>query len=581
MNRFLRIVTTAGVMSSVVACMSPSPEDTVSITMFQAAPDSIEVGQTSQLMITVNPPDAHVMIAEMGDMTGRPVVSVSPVVTTTYHLTATNGNATAEGIVTISVGNQNVVEIGADVATETTTAGSNLAVTLTAIGSNGLATPSYRGTVHLSSSDLAAVLPADLTFSAADAGMKVVKVALKTAGINSVTAADTTGGIRHGTAVVTVKPGPAATCAAIQAPTSVMAGSVVGMNVVIHDAFANVATNYTGTIRLVATDARAQLPPDVTYGAGTDAGSHGFSAVLITAGVQTLTAMDIANASIHCAAPMAVMPASPRLIIGVPASTRAGYPVNVSVAVKDLFDNAIPNYTGTVQFATTDTTAGAVTPSPITFNGGNAGTATASATFMTLGPQTLSAMDSGSPAAAGSATTDVHGLVYTAPDTGRVRLVANPAGSNAQVVQLDLVANERLEVSSFFGGGPGSFAAGMNLPLDTTRVTGDTTLFTAGNALVVGTANPVAAARIGDTDHVLYTVVSRKRVAGTVFTQSTEVQKGQVFYSVRLRLQSDATVGPVFDGAQPGPLFLAAVRDQYGDNFVGPGDFGLGKLEVQ
>jgi hypothetical protein len=581
MNRFLQILATACVASSVVAC-DPSPsEEPVSITMFRAAPDSIEAGQSSQLMITVNPPDAQVMIAEVGDMTGRPVITVSPLVTTTYHLTATSGNSQAEGSVTVSVGTQNVVEIGVDVAGETTTAGSTMVVTLTAIGSNGLATPSYRGTVHLSSSDPAAVLPADLAFSAADAGTKAVKIVLKTAGLNSVSAADTGGGVRHGTGVITVKPGPAATCAATQAPTSAPAGSLVGMNVVIHDAFANLATNYTGTIRLTSTDPRAELPADVAFSPGTDGGSHAFSAVLVTAGVQTLSAMDVANAAFHCDTSLAITPGAPRLVISVPASTNAGYPVNVSVAVKDMFDNAIPGYAGTVQFTNTDTTAGAVTPAPITFTGGDAGAATATATFMTVGPQTLTASDNGSPTAMGSASTDVHGLVYTGPDTGRVRLVVNASQSTAQVVQLDLVANERLEVSTFFGGGPGSFAAGMNLPLDTTRVTGDTTLFVAGAALVVGATQPVATAHIGATDHVLYTVVSRRRVAGTVFTQSTEVQKGQVFYSVRLMLQSSATVGPVFDGAQPGPLFVAAVRDQYGDNFVGPADFGVGKLEVQ
>jgi hypothetical protein len=232
-----------------------------------------------------------------------------------------------------------------------------------------------------------------------------------------------------------------------------------------------------------------------------------------------------------------------------------------------------------VSFASTD--AKATVPAPITFTGGQAGVATASVTFMTRGPQTITASDGGTPLATGTALTDVHGLTYTGPSTGRVRLVANAAQSNAQVVQLDLVANERLEISSFFGGGPGSFASGMNLPLDTTRVGGDTPLLTAGNALVVGTVQPVAIARIGATDHVLYTAVSRKRVPGTVFTQTTEVQAGQVFYSVRLRLQPTATVGPVFDGAQPSPLFLAAVRDQYGDSFVTQADFGIGKLEVQ
>ena len=87
--------------------------------------------------------------------------------------------------------------------------------------------------------------------------------------------------------------------------------------------------------------------------------------------------------------------------------------------------------------------------------------------------------------------------------------------------------------------------------------------------------------RIGAADHVLYTVVSRKRVAGTVFTQVTEVQSGQVFYSVRLKLQQTATPGPVFDGVQPSPLFRASVRDQFGNDFVTQSEFGVGKLEVR
>jgi hypothetical protein len=577
MIRFLSIAT-ACVVCTVAACAAPEDDSSVAITMFQASPSSIEAGQTSTLMITVNPPDAHVSIAEVGDMTGRTVLAVSPQVTTTYHLTATNGSAQAEGSVTIAVGTQNVIEIAADVKVETATAGDQLSVALTAIGTNGLATPSYRGTVHLTSSDPQAVLPADVTFTATDNGVRVVKVALKTAGVNSVVATDTSGGPRRGTAVITVKPAAAATCAASQAPTSAVAGSLVGMAVAIHDPFGNVATGYTGTIRITATDPRASLPGDTVFGPS-DAGNHAFSAALITTGVQTVTAIDTAKASLRCDVILAVTPAAPKLVITVPASANAGYPVNLGVVVKDLFDNAIPGYAGTVSFASTD--SGATMPAPITFSGGEAGVVTASATFMTVGPQTITASDGGTPLAAATAATDVHGLVYTGPPSGRVRLVVNTAQSNAQLVQLDLMANERLEISSFFGGGPGSFAAGMNLPVDTTRVDGDSPLLISGNALVVGGNPPVAIARIGSTDHVLYSAVSRKRVAGPVFNQSTEVQPGQVFYSLRLRLQPNATVGPVFDGAQPAPLFLAAVRDQYGDNFVGQLDFGIGKLEVQ
>jgi len=265
-------------------------------------------------------------------------------------------------------------------------------------------------------------------------------------------------------------------------------------------------------------------------------------------------------------------------VLTVPGNARAGYPVPVGVQVRDVFDNAIPGYTGTVSFASSD--AAAPAPAPLTFTGSEGGVGNAIAFFQTRGPQSLTAQDGGAPAATGSASLAVVGLVYTPPTTGRVRLVANAAQSTAQVVQLDMIANERLETSTFFGGGPGSFATGMNLPLDTSRVGADTVLLLRGPALPVGTGAPASAAAIG-SDSVLYTAVSRKRATGPVFNQSTEVQAGQVFYSVRLKLTAAATVGPVFDGNLPSPLFRASVRDQYGDDFVGQTDFGIGKLEVQ
>jgi hypothetical protein len=378
------------------------------------------------------------------------------------------------------------------------------------------------------------------------------------------------------------KPGAAASCIVAQAPSTSVAGAAVGVQVVVKDASGKVATGYTGTMKLTSTDARASLPANATFGTA-DAGSHAFAAALLTTGAQTLTATDVANAAISCNAAITVTPAAPKLVISMPADSNAGYPVTVGVGVKDLFDNAIPNYAGTVTFTNSDadTAHGAVHPDPLTFTGSEGGVGSTSVTFASLGAQTLSASDGGTPVASGSASTKVHGLVYTAPTAGRVRLVANTAQSSTQVVQLDLIATERLEISSFFGGGPGSFATGMNLPLDTTRVGADATLFTPGPALPAGTGTRAAAGTIGP-DHVLYTVVSRKRVnTAAVFTQVTEVQPNQVFYSVRLKLQRTASPGPVFDGAQPSPLFRASVRDQFGNDFVGQNEFGLGRLEVR
>jgi hypothetical protein len=466
-------------------------------------------------------------------------------------------------------------------ASSTPTAGQQFNVTVTAIDATGATASGYRGTVHLTSSDATATLPADFTFAAADNGVKQVAVTLKTAGVGTLTATDTTSAGTVGSAAVTVKPGAATTCLTVQASSTSVAGSAVGIAVAVRDAFGNLATGYTGTIKLTSTDGRAILPSNATFVPASDAGSHAFAATLLTTGAQTLTATDVGNAALHCAAALTVTPAAPKIVLSVPANTNAGYAVTVGVSAKDLFDNAIPNYAGTVTFTNSDTGAGAVTPAPLTFTGSEGGVSSTSATFTSIGTQTLAATDAGTPAASGSATSSVHGLVYTTPTAGRIRLVANAAQSNTQVVQLDLVANERLEISSFFGGGPGSFAAGMNLPLDTTRVGADTTLFTPGNALPAGAGTRAAAGRIGATDHVLYTAVARKRVAGTVFSQVTEVQVNQVYYSVRLKLTQTATPGPVFDGAQPSPLFRASVRDQYGNDFVTQSEIGLGKLEVR
>src|SRR5207247_39139 len=52
----------------------------------------------------------------------------------------------------------------------------------------------YRGTVRVTSSDAQAVLPADYTFTAADAGRHTFTTTLKTAGSQSLTATDTAAG---------------------------------------------------------------------------------------------------------------------------------------------------------------------------------------------------------------------------------------------------------------------------------------------------------------------------------------------------------------------------------------------------
>jgi hypothetical protein len=64
---------------------------------------------------------------------------------------------------------------------------------VTATDAYGNRVPSYRGTVHFTSSDAAAKVPADYTFTAADNGTHVFSgtVILRTAGTQRVRARDT------------------------------------------------------------------------------------------------------------------------------------------------------------------------------------------------------------------------------------------------------------------------------------------------------------------------------------------------------------------------------------------------------
>src|SRR5262245_63239023 len=76
------------------------------------------------------------------------------------------------------------------VSSTSTTAGMARSVTVSAFDVAGNPDPTYTGTVHFTSSDYQADLPADYTFTAADHGTYTFSVTLKTAGDQSLTVAD-------------------------------------------------------------------------------------------------------------------------------------------------------------------------------------------------------------------------------------------------------------------------------------------------------------------------------------------------------------------------------------------------------
>jgi hypothetical protein len=179
-----------------------------------------------------------------------------------------------------------------------TTAGVAGSLTVTLLDSSGNVVTNYTGTVHFSSSDAKAVLPANYTFTAADAGRHSFSVTLKTAGTQSISVTDTTaarltgmdGGIRVNAA--------AASQFILSAPSSVTAGVPFSLTVTVEDAYGNVVTGYTGTIHFKSMDQTATLPGDYTVTAA-DQGVHTFSClVLRKKGNQKITLTDTLNSSL-------------------------------------------------------------------------------------------------------------------------------------------------------------------------------------------------------------------------------------------------------------------------------------------
>src|SRR4051812_1273880 len=162
----------------------------VTVKVFEAAPDAIESGQSSKLIFVVDPPDATVTITNVGDVTNRVEAPITPATTTTYDLTATKHDSTATASVTVTVGPSHAAGLRLEAANPTPIAGDSFALTISALAADGTVAPGFRGTVHLTSSDGAAVLPADVTFDAVDSGVKQTTVTLKTAGLATLVGVD-------------------------------------------------------------------------------------------------------------------------------------------------------------------------------------------------------------------------------------------------------------------------------------------------------------------------------------------------------------------------------------------------------
>jgi hypothetical protein len=280
-------------------------------------------------------------------------------------------------------------------APASTTAGVPVTVTVTALDTAGNVSLNYGGTVHFTSSDPQATLPADTTFTATDAGVHtfVGAVTLKTAGSQTVTSTDTAmHTIQGASGPVSVSPAAAQSLTLTGFPSSTTAGTSGNVTVTAYDAYGNVATGYRGTVHFTSSDPQAAVPSNYTF-TPTDNGSHSFSAILKTAGPQTIAATDTVTAGITgTTGTSTVNPAAfNHFGLATPATTTAGMAFSMTVTAQDAYNNTVTTYTNTVHFRSSD--AKAVLPANYTFTAGDHGVHPFSITLKTSGNQTVTVID--------------------------------------------------------------------------------------------------------------------------------------------------------------------------------------------
>jgi hypothetical protein len=267
------------------------------------------------------------------------------------------------------------------------TAGTPGTVTVTAKDAFGNVATGYTGTVHFTSSDPQAMLPANTTLTN---GTGTSRATLKTAGTQSITATDTANSALTGTqGSITVIPAAASTLVVAGFPSPQSQGVPGSFTVTAKDPYSNVATGYTGTVHFTSSDPKAMLPANYTFLSG-DHGTHTFSASLNTTGLQSLTATDVASGTIQGTQTGITVTGASIIVITFPCSvqpTKLGRPVTLTVTVSaQVAGSGTP--TGMVTFYDGTTPLGP----PVLLSDG---TATFATTALGLGRHELSARYSG------------------------------------------------------------------------------------------------------------------------------------------------------------------------------------------
>jgi hypothetical protein len=273
----------------------------------------------------------------------------------------------------------------------TTTSGAPVVFTVAAKTAGGAALTNYRGTIHFTSSDPLAILPADYTFTTGDNGTHLFAGVLFHVGTDTVTVTDNSPSPFTDTHTILVNP---KSFVVSDFPSPTTAGDSHAFTVTALDYFNNVATDYQGRVHFTSSDPRAALPGDYTF-TGDDAGVHVFTATLFTAGTQSITVVDplTSSQSRGTQSGIEVDPAalSSFVVTGFPSTTVAGETHTFTVTAKDAYGNTVTGYVGTVHFTSDDSQAGL--PDDYSFTAEDNGVHVFSASLNSAGTRSITVTD--------------------------------------------------------------------------------------------------------------------------------------------------------------------------------------------
>jgi len=294
------------------------------------------------------------------------------------------------------------------------TAGTAFNITVTALDATNTTVTSYTATVHFTSTDAQATLPADAPLVN---GTGSFSATLKTAGNQTVTATGTDS-LTGVSSAISVSPGATSLFSVSPATSIASAGTPFNFTVTAFDSFNNSATTYAGTVHFTSTDAQAVVPQNstLTNGVGT------FSVTLKTSGSETITATDTASSSIHgTSSPISVRGPATHFSVTTLNTVNTRTRIAVYLTALDASNNASLSYNGTVHITSTDGKAILPADAPIQ----NAGSV--SVTLETVGPQTVTATDTVTPSITGTSST----IAVTASPALAITSGAPPNGTVA------------------------------------------------------------------------------------------------------------------------------------------------------